>query len=70
MPLSRRREHSDKSQAAELGFLLTAPHCLADVDQVVALRADIVAQQRPRQRIKVAHVPNFFTGIETSFWQN
>jgi 8-amino-7-oxononanoate synthase len=41
--------------AARISFLLTASHRLADIDQAVALLANIVAPQPPRQRIKVGH---------------
>ena len=41
--------------AARISFLLTASHRPEDIDRAVALLANIVAQQRPRQRIKVSH---------------
>ncbi|HSX81127.1 MAG TPA: aminotransferase class I/II-fold pyridoxal phosphate-dependent enzyme [Candidatus Saccharimonadia bacterium] len=41
--------------AARISFLLTASHRPEDIDRAVALLANIVAQQRPRQRIKVGH---------------
>ena len=41
--------------AARLSFLLTASHRPEDIDRAVALLANIVAQQRPRQRIKVSY---------------
>lgn len=41
--------------AARISFLLTASHRPEDVDRAVALLANIIGQQRPRQRIKVGH---------------
>ena len=41
--------------AARMSFLLTESHQPADIDRAVALLANIVVQQHPRQRIKVGH---------------
>jgi 8-amino-7-oxononanoate synthase len=46
---------AQKGFAAQISFLLTASHRLEDIDRAVALLANIVAQQPPRQRIKVGH---------------
>jgi 8-amino-7-oxononanoate synthase len=47
------RAHNGR--AARISFLLTASHRLEDIDRAIALLANIVAQQRPRQRSKVGH---------------